>query len=138
MLTIGQLAKAGGVNVETVRYYQRRGLLREPGKPTTGQRRYSGNDVSRLRFIKRAQVLGFSLDEVGTLLSLEGADCCHETHDLATRKLVLIDAKIGDLANMRKALVRLVEQCEMGNQEGDCPIIQTLLEGEPGSKPVSS
>ncbi|CAJ0794070.1 MAG: Hg(II)-responsive transcriptional regulator [Ralstonia sp.] len=129
MLTIGQVAKAANVNVETVRYYQRRGLLREPEKPVSGQRKYSVDDVHRLSFIKRAQVLGFTLEEIGNLLQLEGADCCGDTHDLAVRKLTLIDAKIADLTSMRKALADLVLQCELGNQQGSCPIIQSLLPG---------
>jgi MerR family mercuric resistance operon transcriptional regulator len=130
MMTIGQVAKAANVNVETVRYYQRRGLLREPEKPPSGQRRYSDDDISRLRFIKRAQVLGFTLEEIENLLRLEGADCCHDTYELAIHKLTLIEAKIADLANMRKALTSLVRQCEIGNQQGNCPIIQSLLQGE--------
>jgi len=72
-LTIGKLATAAGVNVETIRYYQRRGLLTEPVRPAGGQRRYSPNDARRVRFIKRAQVLGFTLEEVGSLLTLEEA-----------------------------------------------------------------
>lgn len=130
MLTIGQVAKAANVNVETIRYYQRRGLLREPEKPLNGQRRYSDEDVDRLCFIKRAQVLGFTLDEIENLLRLEGSDCCQDTHALAVGKLALIDAKIADLANMRKALAGLVTQCEIGNQQGSCPIIQSLLQSE--------
>lgn len=129
MLTIGQVAKAANVNVETVRYYQRRGLLREPERPVSGQRKYSVDDVRRLSFIKRAQALGFTLEEIGNLLQLEGADCCGDTHDLAVRKLTLIDAKIADLTSMRKALADLVLQCELGNQQGSCPIIQSLLQG---------
>lgn len=128
MLTIGQVAKAANVNVETVRYYQRRGLLREPEKPMNGQRRYSDSDVSRLRFIRRAQVLGFTLEEIENLLRLEGADCCGDTHDLALHKLALIDTKIADLTNMRKALTGLVQQCERGKLQGDCPIIQSLVQ----------
>jgi MerR family mercuric resistance operon transcriptional regulator len=127
MLTIGQMAKAAGVNVETVRYYQRRGLLREPEKPLNGQRRYVEEDVSRLQFIRRAQVLGFTLDEIENLLRLEGADCCSDTHELAVYKLALIEAKIADLTNMRRALAGLVQQCERGKLQGDCPIIQSLI-----------
>lgn len=130
MLTIGQVAKAAEVNVETVRYYQRRGLLREPDKPLSGQRRYVEEDVSRLRFIRRAQVLGFTLIEIENLLHLEGADCCHDTHELAVRKLALIESKIADLISMRDALTGLVQQCEVGNQQGNCPIIQSLAQSE--------
>lgn len=128
MLTIGQVAKAAGMNVETVRYYQRRGLLREPEKPLNGHRRYGQGDADRLRFIRRAQVLGFTLDEIENLLRLEGADCCHDTHDLAVRKLDLINAKMADLTRMRGALTELVKQCEKGNEQGTCPIIQSLAQ----------
>lgn len=129
MLSIGQVAKAADVNVETVRYYQRRGLLREPEKPLNGQRRYGSGDVDRLRFIRRAQVLGFTLEEIENLLRLDGADCCGNTHDLAVHKLALIDAKIADLTNMRRALTGLVHQCEVGDQHGKCPIIEALVQG---------
>ena len=83
-LTIGQLATAAGVNVETIRYYQRLGLLDEPEKPAGGHRRYPAEQVKRLRFIKRAQALGFTLTEVAALLTLEQANACTETRDLAS------------------------------------------------------
>jgi MerR family mercuric resistance operon transcriptional regulator len=127
MLTIGQVAKAASVNVETVRYYQRRGLLREPAKPLNGQRRYREEDISRLRFIRRAQTLGFTLEEIENLLRLEGADCCADTHDLAVHKVGIIDAKIADLTNMREALADLVQQCERDHLQGACPIIGSLI-----------
>jgi MerR family mercuric resistance operon transcriptional regulator len=126
MLTIGQIAKAVSVNVETVRYYQRRGLLYKPEKPLNGQRRYSEEDVSRLRFIRRAQELGFTLHEIENLLRLESADCCGDTHELAVHKLALIDAKIADLTKMRQALTGLAQKCERGQLKGDCPIIGAL------------
>jgi MerR family mercuric resistance operon transcriptional regulator len=128
MLTISQVAKGANVNVETVRYYQRRGLLPEPKKPLGGHRRYFEQDVSRLQFIKRAQVLGFTLDEIENLLRLDGADCCADTHDLAVRKLALIDEKMARLAAMRQALSGLVRQCEIGNHGQGCPIIQSLAQ----------
>lgn len=128
MLTIGQVAKAANVNVETIRYYQRRGLLPEPVKPLGGHRRYSDEDVTRLKFIKRAQVLGFTLEEIENLLRLEEAICCRETHNLAAHKLAVIDDKIADLLKMREVLSGLMNQCEAGNQEGDCPIIQSLVQ----------
>lgn len=127
-LTIGQVAQAAGVNVETIRYYQRRGLLCEPDKPLGGHRRYSDTEVSRVRFIKRAQVLGFTLEEIDHLLHLEGADCCANTRALASHKLALIDAKLMDLTAMRKALSGLVKQCDRGNQRGECPIIHALVQ----------
>ena len=100
-LTIGKLADAAGVNIETIRYYQRRGLLDEPPKPAGGHRRYAPEQAKRLRFIKRAQALGFTLDEVGALLTLDAACACGETRALAVRKLGLIDQKMADLAAMR-------------------------------------
>ncbi|MFS0754289.1 Hg(II)-responsive transcriptional regulator [Noviherbaspirillum sp. 1P10PC] len=130
MLTIGQVAKQANVNVETIRYYQRRGLLPEPVKPIGGHRRYSDEDVSRLQFIKRAQVLGFTLEEIENLLRLDQAVCCKKTHDLAVHKLAIIEGKIADLLKMREVLSGLVNQCEAGNREGDCPIIHSLVQGQ--------
>lgn len=93
-LTIGKLADAAGVNVETIRYYQRRGLLDEPAKPLGGHRRYPVDMVKRLRFIKRAQALGFTLSEVGGLLTLDESCACAETRARAARKLALIEQKM--------------------------------------------
>lgn len=129
MLTISQLAKQANVNVETVRYYQRRGLLTEPEKPPGGHRRYTQDEVSRLKFIRRAQVLGFTLDEITNLLHLDGADCCADTHDLAVAKLALIDEKIAGLTAMRQALAGLVQQCERSVDRIACPIIHALDQG---------
>lgn len=126
--SIGQVAKAANVNVETIRYYQRRGLLTEPLKPLGGHRRYSGQDVNKLRFIKRAQVLGFTLEEIENLLRLDGANSCSDTHDLAMHKLELIEAKMADLTAMRDVLTGLVRQCETGNSHEGCPIIQALVD----------
>lgn len=127
-LSIGQVAKAADVNVETIRYYQRRGLVTEPNKPLGGHRRYSDGDVNALRFIKRAQVLGFTLEEIENLLRLDGANSCSNTHDLAMYKLNMIEAKMADLAAMRDALAGLVRRCELGNRLGRCPIIQALVD----------
>ncbi|MGH8584062.1 MAG: Hg(II)-responsive transcriptional regulator [Gammaproteobacteria bacterium] len=126
LLTIGRLAAAAGVNLETIRYYQRRGLLEEPGKPPGGYRHYPADAVKRLRFIKRAQALGFTLEEITGLLRLEGADCCADTRALATRKLSVIEAKIADLDAMRSALAGLVRACDSGDGRATCPIIQGL------------
>lgn len=124
-LTIGKLAEEAGVNIETIRYYQRRGLLDEPAKPLGGHRRYSVEQAKRLRFIKRAQLLGFTLDEVAGLLHLDDGYECAETRALATRKLALIDQKIADLAAIRQALGGLVQQCDAGGSVA-CPIIDVL------------
>lgn len=125
-LTIGRLADEAGVNVETIRYYQRRGLMVEPDRPMGGQRRYASDAIKRVRFIKRAQVLGFSLDEVGSLLVLDEACACAETRALAAHKLQVIEAKLADLKAMRKALAALLHQCDLGATNGNCPIIHAL------------
>lgn len=125
-LTIGKLADAAGVNIETIRYYQRRGLLDEPPKPLGGHRRYAPEQAKRVRFIKRAQALGFTLDEVGALLTLDAACACGETRMLAVRKLGLIEQKMADLVAMRQALGGLVQQCDAGNGHASCPIIDVL------------
>jgi MerR family mercuric resistance operon transcriptional regulator len=125
-LTIGRLADEAGVNVETIRYYQRRGLLQEPEKPRHGHRRYEGAAVNRVRFIKRAQVLGFTLDEISGLLELEKAHACAETRALAARKLQDIERKLADLDAMRETLSLLVHQCDDGSARGVCPIIEAL------------
>jgi MerR family transcriptional regulator, mercuric resistance operon regulatory protein len=129
-LTIGRVAKLAGVNVETIRYYQRRGLLDEPEKPFGGYRRYPVEMVKRLRFIKRAQALGFTLVEVSGLLGLEEACACAETRALAAHKVDLIDQKLADLAAMRQALASLVQQCDAGEPAEGCPIIQVLSQDE--------
>lgn len=125
-LTIGKLADAAGVNVETIRYYQRRGLMAEPAKPMGGHRRYDSVAIKRVRFIKRAQVLGFTLEEVGSLLDLDEACACVETRELAAHKLQVIEDKLADLKAMRKALTALLRQCETGATQGNCPIIHAL------------
>ena len=124
-LTIGKLAEGAGVNIETIRYYQRRGLLDEPRKPLAGYRRYPADMAKRVRFIKRAQALGFTLEEVTGLLRLNAAGACAETRELAARKLALIEQKLTDLAAMRKALARLVRSCDTGNGKA-CPITHVL------------
>jgi len=125
-LTIGSLADEAGVNVETIRYYQRRGLMPEPDKPAQGYRRYDATTVKRVRFIKRAQALGFTLEEIGGLLQLDEAHACAETRELASHKLAAIETKLADLAAMRKALTTLLCQCDAGAMKGNCPIIHAL------------
>jgi len=125
-LTIGKLADAAGVNIETIRYYQRRGLLDEPSKPLGGHRRYAPDQAKRVRFIKRAQALGFTLDEGGARLTLDASCACDESRALAVRKLGLIEQKMADLAAMRQALGGLVQQCDAGGGGANCPIIDVL------------
>jgi MerR family mercuric resistance operon transcriptional regulator len=125
-LTIGKLATAAGVNIETIRYYQRRGLLDEPDKPLGGYRRYPAEAAERVHFIKRAQQLGFTLEEVKGLLLLEDGQNCRETRLLAQRKLALIEERIDDLARMRRTLRGLIAECAKGGRPRSCPIIATL------------
>jgi MerR family mercuric resistance operon transcriptional regulator len=125
-LTIESLEQTAGVNVETIRYHQRRGLLDEPYKPPGGQRRYAPSAASRVRFIKRAQQLGFTLEEVTSLLRLEDGQSCRETRLLAEQKLALIEERIADLNRMRRTLKGLIAECVRGQRPRSCPIIATL------------
>jgi MerR family mercuric resistance operon transcriptional regulator len=129
-LTIGRVAELAGVNVETVRYYHRRGLLEEPLKPQRGHRRYPAEAVQHIRFIKRAQALGFTLEEVAALMTLEEACDCAETRALAAHKVEMIDQKLSDLSAMRAALAGLIRQCDAGEPAQGCPIIQVLLQDD--------
>lgn len=125
-MTIGQLAREARVNVETVRFYQRIGLVEAPAKPPRGVRRYAQADAARLRFIKRAQELGFALAEVRSLLALEQGRSCGEARSLAAHKLNLIESRLADLARMRDALKALVARCDSRRGKVACPIIETL------------
>lgn len=125
-LTISQLATAAAVSIETVRYYQRRGLLHEPVRPPGGVRRYVTADVDQLRFIKRAQTMGFTLEEIKSLLKLRTQDACHATQALAVMKLGLMDAKIRELRHLRTELAQLVAACDANVDESHCPVIERL------------
>lgn len=124
-LTIGRLAQAAGVGVETIRYYQREGLIAEPPRPVTGFRCYSAATLARLRFIQRAKQLGFSLAEIGQLLEL-GDGCCGRTQALAENKLALVRAKQRDLAAMAQALEDALAACQDNPTDAACPLVQTL------------
>lgn len=125
-LTIGAFAKAAGVNVETIRFYQRRGLLAEPDKPYGGIRRYGEADVARVKFVKSAQRLGFSLDDVTGLLTLADGAHCGEARRLGEKKLAEVRAKLADLARMEAVLSGLVKQCGAARGRVDCPLIEAL------------
>ncbi|MBU9690833.1 MULTISPECIES: Hg(II)-responsive transcriptional regulator [Burkholderia cepacia complex] len=127
-LTIGALATAADVGVETIRFYQRKGLLSEPHKPYGGIRRYGAADVARVRFVKSAQRLGFSLDEVGELLRLEDGTHCVEASRLAEHKLGDIRAKLADLARMESVLAQVVRACHARDGHVSCPLIASLQE----------
>jgi len=125
-LTIGALAAAAGVNVETVRYYQRRGLLAEPKRFSGSIRRYGQADVARLRFIKSAQRLGFSLDEIEGLLALDDGTHCREARTLGQGKLDDVRGKIAELRCIESVLVRLVKDCDRSRGTVSCPLIAAL------------
>lgn len=129
--TIGRLATAAGVNVETVRYYQRIKLMPVPKKTSGGIRRYAGAELSRLRFIKTAQALGFTLEEIADLVKLDDGTHCAEAHDIAAHKLAVVRARLRDLQRIEKALARLVRQCETRRGAIRCPLIDSLVEDHP-------
>jgi MerR family mercuric resistance operon transcriptional regulator len=125
-LTIGALAKAAEVNVETIRFYQRRGLLSEPVKPLGGIRHYSGDEIARVRFIKSAQRLGFSLDEVAELLHLDDGTDCLKARSLAEKKLGEIREKRLLLTQMETVLSDMVGACRARRGKVSCPMIASL------------
>ncbi|OBS08678.1 Hg(II)-responsive transcriptional regulator [Acidihalobacter prosperus] len=128
-LTIGGFAQAAGVGVETIRFYQRKGLLPEPPRPPGGTRRYGEADVARLKFIKSAQRLGFNLDEIGHLLRLDDGTHCEEAAALARERLHDVRERLQDLMRMEAALAGLVERCAGQSEAGACPLIAALQGG---------
>lgn len=124
-LTIGAIAKQAGVGVETIRYYQREGLLTEPPKPDSGFRVYPIETIGRLEFIHRAKSLGFTLAEIAALLQLRASDC-DTTRTMTQQKLDLVRSKISDLQAMEAALEKLVIKCESSQPTDHCPIIDAL------------
>ena len=125
MYTISKLAKEANVGVETVRFYERKGLLEQPIKPIQGYRQYTEQALSRLLFIKRAQYLGFTLAEISSLLILSASNC-EDVQQLAEQKLAVIEDKLSDLLNLKESLVSLVSDCKNNPSDKDCPIIQSL------------
>jgi MerR family mercuric resistance operon transcriptional regulator len=123
-LTIGKLAASGGVGVETIRYYQRRGLLETPGGGS-GVRRYDAADVRRLRFIKQAQAAGFTLEEIKELLDLDASEDRSRARELANARVKALDARIAELQRARDALRRLARECGSGSA-GPCPILTSF------------
>ena len=126
--TIGALAKEAGVGVETVRYYERRGLLPKPPRTEAGYRQFPPETAYRLRFIRRSQELGFSLDEITELLRLEDGTDRNSIRRIASDRLGQIERKLADLMRMQKALKHLVAQCEHTRADLPCPIIATLAQ----------
>lgn len=126
-LTIGKLAKLAGVGVETVRYYQNCGLLQEPPKPKQGYRHYPREALERLHFIKRAQELGFTLREIGTLIELDGRGS--EVRVLVAEKLGVIQAKIAHLITVQSTLEQLIRECDGKDDLSNCPLLSSLCSG---------
>lgn len=125
-LTIAKLAAEGGVGVETIRYYQRRGLIDLPERPRTGLtggvRRYDAGDVRRLRFIRSAQAAGFTLDEIKELLALDASEDRTRARELAAGRIAVLDQRIAELQQARASLARLAHDCAHG-RAGPCPIL---------------
>ena len=128
-MRIGALAEATGTPVETIRFYQRKGLLPEPDKPYGSIRRYGAADVTRVRFVKSAQRLGFSLDEIADLLRLDDGTHCEEASSLAEHKLQNVREKMADLARMETVLSELVCACHARKGNVSCPLIASLQDG---------
>jgi Cu(I)-responsive transcriptional regulator len=124
---ITEAAKAAGVNPQTLRYYERRGLIRAAGRATSGYREYSSDDVRMLKFVKRAQELGLSLKDVQELLKLRRVTAArrHAVRKVAETRLTDLDRRIKDLTRMRDALSHLVHACHSGN-DPHCPILEAL------------
>ncbi len=131
-LTIGALAKCANVNIETIRYYQKVGLIKEPKKPLNGFRHYPDESISRVFFIKKAQELGFTLKQIQELLTL-GDGHCKDIQVLANKKLEEIDSRIKNLRTMRSALSDLVKQCEVSSDDDvHCALVESLMKNHAG------
>ena len=124
-LTIGQLARLAGVNVETIRYYQRIGLIHEPPKPASGYRHYPESMVETLQFIKRAKQMGFSLQEIAELIEL-GESACQRVRLRAEAKREQINTQIRELESLRQTLDQLIDQCHSKEKDRPCPIVRKL------------
>ena len=127
-LTIGELSRRTGCNIETVRYYERIGLLPPPIRSAGGRRQYSRDDVRRVGFVRRARALGFTLDDVRALLGLVDADAvrCSDVHAIAAEHLDAVRKKIDDLRRMERVLGDTVARCA-ADQSADCPIVDALM-----------
>lgn len=128
-----QVARQAGVTTQTLRYYERRGLLPDPGRTSSGYRTYPADAVRVVRFIKRAQELGFTLSQIDVLLDLAagGPDNCHATRRLATEKITELDTRIDRLVAMRNALEQLTDTCTRPRQNRECPLLHHFDEQAP-------
>ena len=134
-MTIGRLAEAAGVNVPTVRYYERRGIIEEPPRTAAGYRQYDEDTVRRIRFIRQAQDLGFTLEEIDRLLSVRVDDParCGVVEQAARVTLETVESKIGELERLREVLQRVARACDDRVTTSECPVLAVLDEGEPGA-----
>lgn len=132
-MKIGELARRCDVNIDTIRYYERQGLLPAPDRLASGYRRYQIPDIARLRFVRRAKVLGFTLDEIRELLALSDHrdDDMGELKAAATAKLIDIDARLAELTRIRDGLHTLIEACPGHGALEQCPILNALVSDEP-------
>ncbi|HEX5640505.1 MAG TPA: MerR family transcriptional regulator [Burkholderiaceae bacterium] len=130
-MTIGALARSAAVGVETIRYYQRRGLLPQPVRQYGSIRRYSAADAARLRFIRRAQELGFTLEEIGELLKLQDGADRRAIRRIARTRLTQVESRVADLQRMRRALQHVIDDCEHAPGAPRCPIIEAIDPGMP-------
>lgn len=129
-MTIGRLAAAAGVHVETIRYYQRRDLLATPPRPGGGIGRYSPSALNRLRFIKRAQSLGFTLDDVRSLLSLDDGQGCSTAREIGEHKLADVRQRLQALRLIEAALADLLSRCATTKRKVNCPLIDALMHAD--------
>lgn len=127
-MTTGQLAARAGVNTQTLRYYERRGLLPRPARTRAGYRQYPSDAANRLKFIKRAQDLGFSLTEIRELLRLRVRDlsACDSVKQKTQAKLAVVDQKLRELERIKRSLEQLVAACDAQRPTGDCPVLKML------------
>jgi len=135
-LTIGEVAKRSGIGLETVRFYERRGLIQEPPRTDSGYRQYPEDVVARLRFIRRAKELGFSLKEISELFSLrvDPDTTCADVKRRADHKILDIEQKLSSLQKMKRALTKLAASCTGHGPTSDCPILEALDTNEIDAK----
>ena len=139
-MTISRLAASADVNVETVRYYQRIGLLPEPPRPLGGIRHYGASEVARLQFIRRAKAMGFTLGEITGLLEIRGKRSCERTRKLTEHKLADVRQRIVELQQLERDLASLVTECQRVSVDAECPTLGLLgrAEGTSTSKPSAA
>jgi len=131
-LRIGEVARLAGVNIQTLRYYERRGILEQPQRSRSGYRQYPVETVELVRMIKRAQKLGFSLDEIERLLRIRkgGNGACTRARDIAAHKLRLLNERIEELADVKRTLEELIRDCQPRRPAEDCGVLSAISNGD--------